>query len=38
VIGNRGAHGAVGLGRVGERVVYSARGSVLVVRAPATAV
>lgn len=35
VIGNRGAHGAVGLGRVGERVVYSARSSVLVVRAPA---
>jgi nucleotide-binding universal stress UspA family protein len=32
VIGHRGAHGAAKLGRVGERVVYSARSSVLVVR------
>lgn len=32
VIGNRGVHGAVRLGRVGERVVYAARSSVLVVR------
>lgn len=35
VIGNRGAHGAPKLGRVAERVVYAARSSVLVVRAPA---
>lgn len=34
VIGNRGAHGAAKLGRVGERVVYGARSSVLVVRPP----
>lgn len=34
VIGERGAHGARGLGRVGERAVYAARSSVLVVRAP----
>ncbi len=33
VIGHRGAHGAAKLGRVGERVVYGARSSVLVVRA-----
>lgn len=32
VIGHRGAHGAAKLGRVGERVVYRARSSVLVVR------
>jgi nucleotide-binding universal stress UspA family protein len=32
VIGHRGAHGAAKLGRVGERVVYGARSSVLVVR------
>ncbi|HWL33818.1 MAG TPA: universal stress protein [Gaiellaceae bacterium] len=32
VIGHRGAHGAPKLGRVGERVVYRARSSVLVVR------
>ena len=32
VIGHRGAHGAAKLGRVGERVVYAARSSVLVVR------
>jgi nucleotide-binding universal stress UspA family protein len=35
VIGHRGAHGAAKLGRVGERVVYAARSSVLVVREPA---
>jgi nucleotide-binding universal stress UspA family protein len=32
VIGHRGTHGAAALGRVGERVVYRARSSVLVVR------
>jgi nucleotide-binding universal stress UspA family protein len=32
VIGHRGAHDAARLGRVGERVVYGARSSVLVVR------
>lgn len=32
VIGHRGVHGAAELGRVGERVVYGARSSVLVVR------
>jgi nucleotide-binding universal stress UspA family protein len=32
VIGSRGAHGAGKLGRVGERAVYAARSSVLVVR------
>jgi nucleotide-binding universal stress UspA family protein len=32
VIGHRGTHGAAKLGRVGERVVYGARSSVLVVR------
>ena len=32
VIGHRGAHHAAKLGRVGERVVYGARSSVLVVR------
>lgn len=32
VIGHRGAHGAAKLGRVGERVVYAAQSSVLVVR------
>lgn len=37
VIGHRGAHGAAKLGRVGERVVYTARSSVLVVRPRAAA-
>jgi len=32
VVGHRGAHAAPRLGRVGERVVYSSRSSVLVVR------
>lgn len=32
VVGHRGAHAAPRLGRVGERVVYAARSSVLVVR------
>lgn len=35
VIGRRGAHSGRGLGRVGERVVYGAQCSVLVVRPPA---
>jgi nucleotide-binding universal stress UspA family protein len=35
VLGHRGAHGGGKLGRVAEKIVYGARSSVLVVRAPA---